>query len=162
MLKDKEVVKFIEETPEIKTTDGFWKVLIADDSSSVHLVTEMVLKDFIFENKTLKILKAYTAEEAINILEKNPDIAVIFLDVVMETLNAGLDAVPIIRGQLNNHTVRIIVRTGQSGSVATYDAIEKYDINDYRNKAFLDHDTLINAITFALRDYRDIINCDRG
>ena len=43
------------------------------------------------------------------------DIAVVLLDVVMETDSAGLELVDFIRKELRNETVRIILRTGQPG-----------------------------------------------
>lgn len=133
-----------------------WIVLVADDDGSIHLVTEMVLRDFVFDEKPLKILKAYSARETLDILEKEPKIAVILLDVVMESLNAGLDAVPIIRNQLKNREVRIIIRTGQAGSATVSSIVRQYDINDFKNKAYLNHDKLIDTVTLALRNYRDI------
>jgi len=133
-----------------------WLVLVADDDGSIHLVTEMVLSDFEFEDKPIKILKAYSARETIEVLESEPKIAVLLLDVVMESLNAGLDAVPIIRNKLQNRKVRIIVRTGQAGSATVSEIIRQYDINDFKNKAYLDHDKLIDVVTMALRNYRDI------
>ena len=37
------------------------------------------------------------------------------LDVVMETDDAGLELVKIIRNELHNNVIRIILRTGQPG-----------------------------------------------
>lgn len=150
-------LKFAPERKEDKTNEKEpWIVLVADDDGSIHLVTEMVLSNFKFEDKPIKILKAYSARETLDVLEKEPKVAVILLDVVMESLNAGLDAVPIIRNQLKNREVRIIIRTGQAGSATVSDIIRQYDINDFKNKVYLDHDKLIDIVTLALRNYRDI------
>ena len=39
-----------------------WKVLVVDDDTSIHTVTELVLDDFTYNNKKLHILNAYSAE----------------------------------------------------------------------------------------------------
>ncbi len=139
-----------------ENTNEPWIVLVADDDGSIHLVTEMVLRDFEFEDKPLKLLKAYSARQTLEIMENEPKVAIILLDVVMESLNAGLDAVPIIRNKLKNREVRIIVRTGQAGKATVSDIIRQYDINDFKNKSYLDHDKLVDVVTMALRNYRDI------
>lgn len=144
-----------------KTTDA-WNVIVADDEGMVHMVTEMALKNVEFEGKSIKIHSAYTAEQTINLVRELPNrVAIILLDIVMETLDAGLTAVPIIRDELTDHEVRIIIRTGQAGRNAQDDIIREYDINDFYDKATLDHDRLINAIILALRNYRDILEAKK-
>ena len=133
-----------------------WIVLVADDDGTIHLVTEMVLRDFEFENRPVKLLKAYSAKQTLEVLKKDPKIAVILLDVVMESINAGLDAVPLIRNELGNRKVRIIIRTGHAGSATVSEIIRQYDINDFKSKGHLDNDRLKDTVTLALRNYRDI------
>jgi CheY-like chemotaxis protein len=139
-------------------SENAWNVIIADDEGMVHMVTEMALKNIEFDGKPLKIHSAYTAKQTLDIIRELPDrVAVILLDIVMETLDAGLQAVPLIRDELTDHEVRIVVRTGQAGRNAQDDIIRNYDINDFYDKATLDHDKLINAVILALRNYRDIL-----
>ena len=68
------------------------------------------------------------------ILKEHPDIALILLDVVMETTNAGLDLVKVIRDKLGNKVTQIIIRTGQPGQAPERDVIVSYEINDYKNQ----------------------------
>ncbi len=84
------------------------------------------------------------------------DIAVILLDVVMETDDAGLKLVDFIRTQLKNETVRIILRTGQPGQAPERQVIVDYDINDYKAKTELTADKLFTSLTAALRSYQQI------
>src|ERR1700722_12455671 len=84
-----------------------WKVLIVDDEEQIHAVTKMVLGDFKFRDRSLQFLSAFSGKEGYSILAANPDIAVVFLDVVMETDIAGLDLARQIRGDLGNDYVRI-------------------------------------------------------
>jgi response regulator RpfG family c-di-GMP phosphodiesterase len=115
-----------------------------------------VLSDFIFKNKKLEFLSAYSGEEAIEVLKENKNIAIILLDVVMETDHAGLDVVQRIRDELNNNIIRIILRTGQPGYAPEKDVIQKYDINDYKEKTDLSDVKLYTTIMSALRSYKDL------
>ncbi|KJU83463.1 Signal transduction response regulator, receiver region domain protein, partial [Candidatus Magnetobacterium bavaricum] len=105
---------------------GKWKVMIVDDEPGVHDVTLMILKSFTVEGRALEFISAYTGREAIREITCNPDTALIFLDVVMETDHAGLDVVKHIRETLQNRFVRIILRTGQPGSAPEESVIIDY------------------------------------
>ncbi|MEI7610598.1 MAG: phosphodiesterase, partial [Rhodospirillaceae bacterium] len=74
-----------------------WKMLVVDDEPEVHSITRLVLADFSFKGRSAQFLSAYSAAEAIEILEREKDIAIILLDVVMETDDAGLKLVHHIR-----------------------------------------------------------------
>lgn len=133
---------------------GLWKILIVDDEEDIHILTKMVLNDYSFENKKLKIFSAYSGKEAIDFLKKEKDIALIFLDVVMETEDAGLKCVKSIREDLENDMTRIILRTGQPGQAPEQEVIVDYDINDYKAKTELTSSKLFTAVTASLRSYK--------
>lgn len=92
-----------------------WKIAIIDDEEGVHDVTKLTLKTFNFEDRPVEFLSAYSGEEGLTLFRETPDIALAFVDVVMETDDAGLKLVDAIRNELNNHTTRLILRTGQPG-----------------------------------------------
>ncbi len=151
------LVKFAKkEKVESNFFDEKWKVFIVDDEIEVHTITKSVLKDFVFEHKQLEFLSAYSGQEAIEMLKLHPDIAVILLDVVMETDDAGLIVVEQIRNELQNKKVRIILRTGQPGLAPQRDVILNYDINDYKEKTELSSTKLFTSVISALRSYRDL------
>ncbi|MCP4136301.1 MAG: diguanylate cyclase [bacterium] len=131
-----------------------WKIIIADDEEEVHNITRMVLQGFSFEKKELHFLHAYSAKETKKLINEHPDISIILLDVVMETDSAGLEMVHYIRKELNNHIVQIILRTGQAGQVPEQEAVEEYEINDYKSKQELTAQKLLTTITSSLRAYR--------
>ena len=133
-----------------------WKMLVVDDELSVHNTTKSVLKKFVFENKELEIISAYSGKEAIEILSKNSDIAVILLDVVMETDDAGLIVAKKVREELKNKIVRIVLRTGQPGTAPEKDVILNYDINDYKEKTELTSLKLFTTVVASLRSYKDL------
>lgn len=139
-----------------------WKVLIIDDEPDVHRATELALKSFRFEGQSLRFFSAYSAEEGkqlINALQ--PNLALILLDVVMETHDAGLQLVQYIRQELQNQKVRIILRTGHPGEAPEESVILDYDINDYRFKVELTRQRLLTTVVSALRSYRDIMTIEQ-
>ena len=148
---------------EQKETGRYWKVIIADDDEQVHSSTKIVLSDLIFEDKKINFLSAYSSRELKDVLINNPDTAVILLDVVMESYSAGLDIVKVIREELKNKNIRIILRTGQPGHAPEKKVIMDYDINDYREKNELTSQKLFTAVYSALKAYKDIrsINSSR-
>ncbi len=139
-----------------------WKILIVDDEPDIHTITKIALSNFKFDSKGVEFLNAYSAEEAKIILRKEQDIALIFLDVVMETDDAGLNIAKFIREELQNAFVRIILRTGQPGQAPERDIIVHYDINDYKEKTSLNSDKLFTATYVGLRGYKDIISVENA
>jgi response regulator RpfG family c-di-GMP phosphodiesterase len=119
-----------------------------------------VLGNFRFEDRPLDILSAMTAEEAKEHLAENGDIAVILLDVVMESDQAGLKLVDYIRNEMGNKNVRIVLRTGQPGQAPEHEVIIKYDINDYKEKTELTSQKLATTLFASLRSYRDIMTIE--
>ncbi|MBF0414956.1 MAG: EAL domain-containing protein [Magnetococcales bacterium] len=133
-----------------------WKILVVDDEPDVHQLTRMVLRGLRFDGCGIEVISGYSGREARDLLAQHDDIAVLLLDVVMETDQAGLEVVHHVRQALKNGFVRIILRTGQAGQAPEPEVISQYDINDYREKTELTSQKLITAITSALRAYRDL------
>ncbi|MGE5655006.1 MAG: ATP-binding protein [Actinomycetota bacterium] len=143
---------FADEVAEDAPTES-WKILIVDDEVQVHTATDLALRKFVFENKSLKFFSAYSAKEAKLLIQETPDFAVILLDVIMETDDAGLEFVKYVREVLGNQLVRIILRTGQPGQVPEKSIIINYDINDYKTKTELTTSKLYTTMLTALRSY---------
>jgi len=137
-----------------------WVLLVVDDDEEVHHATRFALHDFRFHERDVAIHSVFTTTQARDFLKSNDDVAVVLLDVVMESSDAGLRLVGIIREDLKNTTVRIILRTGQPGYAPEVEAITQYDINDYKSKAELTHTQFISAITAALRSYEQIMTIE--
>ncbi|WP_293149683.1 MULTISPECIES: adenylate/guanylate cyclase domain-containing protein [unclassified Microcoleus] len=151
---DDELIFADEDETEDKPIAGTWKILIVDDEIEIHNITKLALNEFIFENKAIAFISAYSGKEAKEIIEAHPDIALILLDVVMETEEAGLEVVKYIRDILENQVVRIILRTGQPGQVPEDVVIVSYDINDYKTKTELTNKKLFTTVVTALRAFR--------
>ena len=154
-MSDDELLFAPEEEEALSETP--WTVMIVDDDAEVHSFTKLALHDFTYERKPLRFLSAYSAAEAAELIKKHDDIAIILLDVVMESETAGLDLVETIRYHFNNTMVRIIIRTGQPGVAPERYVIDHYDINDYKEKTELTTDRLYTTVRSALSQYKQII-----
>ncbi len=138
-----------------------WRILIVDDDIEVHTVTRLILDKTVFKQRTVELLSAFSAAEAKKILLTESNIAVILLDVVMETEDAGLLLVRSIRQDLNNKAVRIILRTGQPGQSPEEQVIIDYDINDYKAKSELTSQKLFTTVIASLRAYETIMSLEK-
>ena len=154
-MADDEIVQLIDDAGAQDPPEQIrrWKIAIIDDDHAVHDGTRFALSDYRLNGQGLEILSAYSAADGRQLLRSHPDVAVVLLDVIMETDTAGLDLVEFIREDLKNETVRIILRTGQPGQAPERRVIVDYDINDYKAKTELTADKLFTALTAALRSY---------
>lgn len=158
--EDDEIAFDEEDSEDNPTVSDPWKLLIVDDDSQVHSVTKLALKNFQYEDRRLTFISAYSGEEAKLIIKNQPDIAIILLDVIMETDDAGLDVVDYIRNQLNNKAVQIILRTGQPGQVPEDIVTFQYNINDYKTKTELTRQKLLTTVVTSLREFNILVQTD--
>jgi signal transduction histidine kinase len=135
-------------------------VLVVDDDETVIQVTRLVLSRFRFDDHALELICAMSGQEAIEIMSQRADIAIVLLDVVMESDDSGFEVVSFIRNTLHNYTTRILLRTGQPGLAPERQVINDYDINDYIAKTEATTDRLNLSMTNALRSYRDILRAE--
>jgi response regulator RpfG family c-di-GMP phosphodiesterase len=139
-----------------------WKVLLVDDEPDIHDVTKLTLSRFRLDDRSLAFLHAYNGAEAKEILSRETDIALVFLDVVMEKEDSGLEVARWMRKDLDNQFTRIVLRTGQPGQAPEERVIVDYDINDYKEKTELDRTKLFTTTFAALRAYRDIMKVEEA
>lgn len=132
------------------------KLLIVDDDEQVLEMSKFVLEDYSYYGCSLEIIEAKSAQEAKEMFNTYNDIAIAFIDIIMEEDNAGLDLIQHIRNSKNDLT-RLIIRTGQPGIYPPEEIFFKYDINDYLNKNDLSHQRLILSLTSAIRSYLDVL-----
>ena len=150
-----ELLLLDEEVPAQDAAPG-WKLLIVDDEPEMHGVTRMALSGLRFAGRGLQFLSAHSGSEACQMLAADPDIAVVLLDVVMESEDAGLKVVRYVRETLGNHALRIVLRTGQAGQAPERHVILDYDINDYKEKTELTAARLTTSVVAALRAWQTI------
>lgn len=133
-----------------------WRVLIVDDDGDVHKATELAMQGLSIEGQPLVFLHASSAAQARQLLASEDDLAVVLLDVVMESDDAGLQLVRYIRDELGRNALRIVLRTGQPGYAPEIETVQAYDINDYKTKSELTRTRLYTVLTAAVRSYRQI------
>ncbi|GJI98964.1 hypothetical protein RugamoR57_56820 [Duganella caerulea] len=143
------------------TAPAPWRVLIVDDDVDVHVVTKFSLSNVCFQGRRLSFLHAYSGEEALTTLRTTPDIALVLLDVIMETSDAGLNVARHIRDTLHNNLVRIVLRTGQPGQALEHSIILDYDINDFWCKTDLTTRKLFTTVISSLRAYSGLEQAHR-
>ncbi|MEI8396469.1 MAG: HD domain-containing phosphohydrolase [Rhodospirillaceae bacterium] len=148
--------------PDVGSVLPPWRVLIIDDDVGVHTMTRLALDRLKFRDRGLQLLSAYSGAEALEILRRESDIALAFVDVVMETDDAGLELIRVIREEIDNQTIRLILRTGQPGQAPEPHVVVNYDINDYKSKIELTHRQLFSCTISALRAYEHLVALEAG
>ncbi|MBF0584891.1 MAG: HD domain-containing protein [Magnetococcales bacterium] len=133
-----------------------WRVLVVDDDPDMLVLTRFSLSDFHFDDRGLEIVTAESAAAARELLAAGGSFALAIIDVVMENPEAGLQLVEHIRQQLQDHTIRLVIRTGQPGLAPERQVIDQYDIDDYKEKTELTAWKLYTTVRTALKSYRDL------
>jgi len=139
-----------------------WKILIVDDEKDVHTATRLAIKDIRYKERHLELLSAYSSAEGFEAMRAHPDIALVLLDVVMETDDAGLKLVNRIRHELHNQITRIVLRTGQPGQAPEQKVILEYDINDYKTKTELTVQKLFTTVISSLRAHENLLSIEKN
>lgn len=130
-----------------------WLVLVVDDEPDVHAVTRLTLEKERFGERPVRLLYASSGAEGRRLLAEHPGIALVLLDVVMESDEAGLLFVRHVREELGNRRLRIVLRTGQPGIAPPREIVQRYQIDDYRTKTELTSERLYVSVAAALRSF---------
>jgi EAL domain-containing protein (putative c-di-GMP-specific phosphodiesterase class I) len=133
-----------------------WRVLLVDDEPQIHEITRLILANVEYAGLPVELHSAYSASEAKTMLRQYPDIALVLLDVVMESDEAGLALVHYIREELDNSDIQLVLRTGQPGVAPEREVILKYDLNGYFLKTEVTAQKLYSIVISSLRAYQYI------
>ena len=134
-------------------SEKYWEILIVDDDITVHNVIKKELQNIFIQNKPVKILHAHNAQEAKELLKNNSDTAIAFIDIAMETPDAGLKLVKHIRDVLSNTNIRIIMIDSGNTPIPTDEIFDNYDINGYKEKEEIVSGKFYLIIRNALKQY---------
>lgn len=151
-------------TPAVADAPG-WCVLAIDDDADFQRATAFALEELQVLGGGIELLQAFSYREACAVLARRQDIALILLDVVMETDDAGLRLVRTLREVIGNAEVRIVLLTGEPGMAPVQEVMREYDINDYWSKSELTADRLLTVLTAGLRSFsqlRGVVRARRG
>ncbi|MDF1876826.1 EAL domain-containing protein [Sulfurimonas sp. SAG-AH-194-L11] len=132
----------------------FLEILLVDDDVSLHDIISNTIDGLKIFNKEVKILHAHNADEAKELIKTNSDISIAFIDVAMETPDAGLKLVNYIRHTLHNENMRIIIIDSEDSPIPADDILEHYDINDYKDRVCIESQRLFNTVRIAIKQYQ--------
>lgn len=91
-------------------------VLVIDDNEDVYISTKLALQLFESESRSINIdysNSAFSAIEQLNRQKYN----LLFVDIVMETEDAGFKVIEFIRNSSENKDSKIYIRSGKPGNV---------------------------------------------
>lgn len=149
--------KFTQETTQTEKKQQCWKILTVEDD---HNYQSALLNSFkaisIDGDYQLELLTAQSVAEAASILSIHKDIALVFIDVVMEEDDSGLRLVDTIRNVIGNGEMRIVLLTGQPSFAPERQVMESLDIDEYWNKSDINIEKLQSIVTSNLRTYNYI------
>lgn len=142
-----------------------WRVLAVDDDVDFQRATAFALSDLQLLGGRIELIQAFSCREASVLLAKHHDIALVLLDVVMETEDAGLRLIKVLREVIGNRETRVVLLTGEPGLAPAHEVMRDYDINDYWTKSELGAERLLTVLTAAVRGYTQlkvVANARRG
>lgn len=112
------------------------KVLIVDDSEMACIKISKLL-----ERYQLNTYTAYSAKKGLDILEKNPDIKIIYIDYLMPDMN-GLELTREIRKKFSKDDISIIAISGEANRKIISKFL-KYGANDFIYKGFTEEEFFV-------------------
>ena len=150
-----------QQDPIVSSTKEVYKILLIDDDELVHNVSHSVINNMTFKHFDIELISAYSAKEAKEYLQDNDDVALAFVDVVMETPDAGLQLVKAIRDELDNQLIRLVIRTGQPNDAPQMNVVDEYDIDNYKEKTELTAQKLYTTIRTSIRSYIQLLELQK-
>ena len=139
-----------------------WVVLSVEDDPDYQGALIDGLSDFQIDGRSIQVLTAQSAKDATRILAHHKDIALILLDVIMETDDAGMRLVKTIRDVMGNASVRIVMLTGQPGVAPRMDSVLNLDINEYWHKPDLTVEKLRAVTVSNVRSWKTLDDLEKA
>lgn len=121
------------------------KALVVDDSGAIRKVERKYLEEMGFE-----VLEAENGEEALKVVEENPDIDIILLDWHMPVMN-GYEFLVKLRSNPQWSHIKVMMVTTENQQKSVIDAIMA-GANEYLMKPF-DKEMLETKIRYLLEEF---------
>ncbi len=121
------------------------KVLVVDDSKAIREIEKKYLEEMGFE-----VLEAENGEEALKVVEENPDIKLILLDWHMPVMN-GYEFLLKLRANPKWSDIKVMMVTTENQQKSVVDAIMA-GANEYLMKPF-DKEMLETKIKYLLEAF---------
>lgn len=142
--------------PQVLNQERRWEVLVVDEDESVLRSTELALRGFQVEDRTVAIHRATSASAAQTFLMEHGPVSVVVADVVMESEDADLTLISWIRADQRFDAMRLVIRTGHAALAPEETVLKHLDINDYWPKAAITAHRMRTILTGLIRSHRDI------
>ena len=142
-----------ESTPLPASSRRPWRILSVDDDVGFQASLSHALEGKIILGRPIELVLANSMGSAAHLLANDRNFAVILVDVVMETEDAGLRLAKGVREMLGLQEMRIVLLTGQPGFAPIDDVMSTYDLSDYCLKSDLGSRGLTNVLTAAIRSF---------
>lgn len=139
---------------------GRWKIAVIDDEPDVFAVVEMTLDGVQICGQDVELIHAPSAADGLALFKAEEDIALAFVDVVMESDTAGLDLVRTLRRELYLWRPRLIMLTGQQVLAPERETVLSYDLDGYLDKPTVTDSRLFTAAYAGIRAYDMICRLD--
>lgn len=134
-----------------------WKILVIDEEVRFHKLVESALAGFSLEEKSLKVISAFSREQGRKIISDRRDINLILLAYSAESGTESLDLVKYIRERLKNKLVRIYLLKNSYDTIDEISWLLKYDLNNYHLKTDLDANKILTTVVSGLKAYYHVI-----
>lgn len=136
----------------------YWPILVVDDEPDVLAISKLIMKGIRCYGVPTKVFTCNSKAEAVKFMEKyaisgGSFISVAFIDVVMETNEAGLELCNYIRNDINNWETQLLIRTGQAATYTERSVIDQYEISGYISKVEENEDKLYSLVKSSIRQY---------
>ncbi len=125
-------------------------IAIIDDEPDLHSAIKLSLKNEVILGHQLIFHSASSAKEGVALLTSNSNIALVLLDMVMETDTAGFDFLNQLNQLRREHQPQVVLLSGQAADPQITSSLE---INAYLTKAELTTHKLKAVLTTCLRSF---------
>ena len=147
---------FLDDESSGNGSQQTWRILTVDDDIGFQRATAFALGEMEVLGRRIEVQQAFSYRDAAMLLAEEQDIALVLLDVVMETEDAGLRLVKTLREVIGNAEIRIVMLTGEPGMAPAQSVMSDYDVNDYWTKSELTAERLRTVLTAGVRSYSQL------
>ncbi|MEN8634356.1 EAL domain-containing protein [Pseudoalteromonas distincta] len=158
MSDNNELFVFNEEEQKVDNLNKkIIKILTVEDDINYQNALTNSLKEIKIDNGyEIEIHTANSVPQAALVLSLHADIALTFIDVVMEEDDSGLRLISTIREVIGNSEMRIVLLTGQPGFAPEQHIMKSLDIDEYWNKSDVSVGKLQSIVKSNLRTWQYI------
>lgn len=150
-LSDDDAFQFADEMEASAKAIQPWHILVVDDDNEVHEAIDLALRGVVIHGRPLQLEHSHSAATARGRLgAEEAEIDLVLLDVVMETVDAGLNLLEEIRALPLTRDLPVLLHTGQPGRAPESAVRGRYDISGYLTKSNVTRPILITALESAL------------